>query len=78
LGGGGTAWDSFAYDPQLDLLYVGTGNGSPWNQAVRSPGGGDNSVSLFDPRAASRHRKVRLALPNDAGRLLGLHRDAAQ
>ncbi len=42
LGGGGTAWDSFAYDPQLDLLYVGTGNGSPWNQAVRSPGGGDN------------------------------------
>jgi quinohemoprotein ethanol dehydrogenase len=42
LGGGGTAWDSFAYDPTLDLLYVGTGNGSPWNQAVRSPGGGDN------------------------------------
>lgn len=41
-GGGGTAWDSFAYDPELDLLYVGTGNGSPWNQQVRSPGGGDN------------------------------------
>jgi quinohemoprotein ethanol dehydrogenase len=42
FGGGGTAWDSFAYDPELDLLYVGTGNGSPWNQQVRSPGGGDN------------------------------------
>jgi PQQ-dependent dehydrogenase (methanol/ethanol family) len=42
LGGGGTAWDSMAYDPELDLLYVGTGNGSPWNQALRSPGGGDN------------------------------------
>jgi PQQ-dependent dehydrogenase (methanol/ethanol family) len=41
-GGGGTAWDSFAYDPDLDLLYVGTGNGSPWNQQIRSPGGGDN------------------------------------
>jgi len=41
-GGGGTAWDSFAYDPELDLLYVGTGNGSPWNREVRSPGGGDN------------------------------------
>jgi alcohol dehydrogenase (cytochrome c)/quinohemoprotein ethanol dehydrogenase len=41
-GGGGTAWDSFAFDPELDLLYVGTGNGSPWNQAIRSPGGGDN------------------------------------
>ena len=26
VGGGGTAWDSFAYDPALDLLYVGTGN----------------------------------------------------
>lgn len=41
-GGGGTAWDSMAYDPELDLLYVGVGNGSPWNQSIRSPGGGDN------------------------------------
>lgn len=42
MGGGGTAWDSFAYDAAADLLYVGTGNGSPWNRNVRSPGGGDN------------------------------------
>ena len=42
LGGGGTVWDSMAYDPELDLLYIGVGNGSPWNQAYRSPGGGDN------------------------------------
>jgi PQQ-dependent dehydrogenase (methanol/ethanol family) len=41
-GGGGTVWDSMAYDPELDLLYIGVGNGSPWNQKVRSPGGGDN------------------------------------
>lgn len=41
-GGGGTAWDSMAYDPKLDLLYVGVGNGSPWNQGIRSPEGGDN------------------------------------
>jgi quinohemoprotein ethanol dehydrogenase len=41
-GGGGTAWDAMAYDPGLDLLYIGTGNGSPWNQKIRSPGGGDN------------------------------------
>ncbi len=41
-GGGGTVWDSMAYDPALDLLYIGVGNGSPWNQAYRSPGGGDN------------------------------------
>lgn len=42
LGGGGTVWDSMAYDPELDLLYVGVGNGSPWNAELRSPGGGDN------------------------------------
>jgi quinohemoprotein ethanol dehydrogenase len=41
-GGGGTAWDSFAYDPDLDLLYVGVGNGSPWNHQIRSDGEGDN------------------------------------
>ncbi|NNF17406.1 MAG: PQQ-dependent dehydrogenase, methanol/ethanol family, partial [Gammaproteobacteria bacterium] len=42
LGGGGTVWDSMAYDPQLDLLYIGVGNGSPWNHKIRSPQGGDN------------------------------------
>jgi quinohemoprotein ethanol dehydrogenase len=41
-GGGGTVWDSMAYDPELDLLYIGTGNGSPWNPKYRSPNGGDN------------------------------------
>ncbi|MEZ5573278.1 MAG: PQQ-dependent dehydrogenase, methanol/ethanol family [Halioglobus sp.] len=41
-GGGGTVWDSMAYDPELDLLYFGVGNGTPWNQEIRSPGGGDN------------------------------------
>jgi PQQ-dependent dehydrogenase (methanol/ethanol family) len=42
IGGGGTVWDSMAYDPELDLLYIGVGNGSPWNRNIRSPGGGDN------------------------------------
>ena len=41
-GGGGTVWDAMAYDADLDLLYIGVGNGAPWNQAYRSPGGGDN------------------------------------
>ena len=41
-GGGGTVWDAMAYDPEADLLYVGTGNGGPWNQNIRSPQGGDN------------------------------------
>jgi quinohemoprotein ethanol dehydrogenase len=52
-GGGGTVWDSMAYDPELDTLYVGTGNGSPWARAIRSPGGGDNlflsSILALDP-----------------------------
>jgi PQQ-dependent dehydrogenase (methanol/ethanol family) len=42
LGGGGTAWDAIVYDPVTDLVLIGVGNGSPWNQALRSPGGGDN------------------------------------
>jgi quinohemoprotein ethanol dehydrogenase len=42
MGGGGTVWDSMAFDPDSNLLYVGVGNGSPWNQSLRSPDGGDN------------------------------------
>jgi quinohemoprotein ethanol dehydrogenase len=41
-GGGGTVWDSITYDEQLDRIYIGVGNGSPWNRQIRSPGGGDN------------------------------------
>jgi PQQ-dependent dehydrogenase (methanol/ethanol family) len=41
-GGGGTAWDTMAFDPKLNLMYVGTGNGSPWARSKRSPAGGDN------------------------------------
>ncbi len=52
-GGGGTVWNSMAYDPELNLMYVGTGNGSPWNHRKRSPGGGDNlylaSVVALNP-----------------------------
>ena len=42
VGGGGTVWDSMAYDPKLDLLYIGTDNGGPWDRKFRSPRGGDN------------------------------------
>ena len=41
-GGGGTVWNAMTYDPELNRVYLGTGNGSPWNQKLRSPGGGDN------------------------------------
>ncbi|HEY0960824.1 MAG TPA: PQQ-dependent dehydrogenase, methanol/ethanol family [Pseudomonadales bacterium] len=42
VGGGGTSWDSIIYDPEARLVYVGTGNGSPWSHEVRSNGEGDN------------------------------------
>ncbi|MGK2926804.1 MAG: PQQ-dependent dehydrogenase, methanol/ethanol family [Lysobacterales bacterium] len=52
-GGGGNAWHGFTYDPDLDAVYIGTGNGSPWNRHVRSPDGGDNlflcSIVALDP-----------------------------
>ncbi len=52
-GGGGTAWDAMAFDPKLNLMYVGTGNGSPWARNKRSPAGGDNlylaSVVALNP-----------------------------
>ena len=41
-GGGGNTWNGFTYDPEFNRIYIGTGNGSPWNQKIRSPGGGDN------------------------------------
>ena len=41
-GGGGTVWDAIVHDDDAGLVYVGTGNGSPWNRDHRSPGGGDN------------------------------------
>jgi len=52
-GGGGTVWDAAVYDPVTDLLYFGTGNGTPWNRMMRDPSDGDNlfvaSVVAVDP-----------------------------
>lgn len=41
-GGGGTVWNGMSYDPDTDTVFLGTGNGSPWNHKVRSEGKGDN------------------------------------
>lgn len=44
--GGGTVWGWISYDPELDLIYYGTGNPGPWNHNQRK---GDNkwTVSIF-------------------------------
>jgi len=41
-GGGGSVWDSLSYDPEANLIYVGTGNGAPWPGSLRKSGVGDN------------------------------------
>ena len=41
-GGGGAVWDGFAYDPEANLVYVGTGNAQPWVQKFRGAQGLDN------------------------------------
>jgi quinohemoprotein ethanol dehydrogenase len=42
LGGGGAVWDGMAYDPEAELVYVGTGNAEPWPEELRKSKGKDN------------------------------------
>src|SRR5213083_796213 len=41
--GGGTTWGWYSYDPQLNLMYYGSGNPSTWNPKQRP---GDNRWSM--------------------------------
>lgn len=65
MGGGGTVWDRIHYDPELNLVYFGTGNGTFFDQSKRSPAGGDN---LFIASI--------LALNPDTGRLVWYYQEA--
>jgi len=42
FGGGGTVWNAITYDAETDTIFLGTGNGYPWNHRIRSEGKGDN------------------------------------
>jgi alcohol dehydrogenase (cytochrome c) len=44
--GGGTTWGWYAFDPQLNLFYYGTGNPSTWNPSQR-PGDNKWSMTIF-------------------------------
>jgi quinohemoprotein ethanol dehydrogenase len=52
-GGGATAWNTIAYDPEFNQLLIGTGNASPWPWQFRSAAKGDNlflaSIIAVDP-----------------------------
>ncbi len=54
-GGGGSPWDPIVYDPALELVYVGTGNASPWYPELRGPTPGDNlyAASIVALRAST-------------------------
>lgn len=41
-GTGGAVWNSIAFDPEFNRVYLGTGNPGPYDPKLRSPGGGDN------------------------------------
>ena len=42
LGGGGNVWDGITYDPELNMVYIGIGQGGPWVQGFRDPMKKDN------------------------------------
>lgn len=58
FGGGGAVYHAMTYDAKYDRIYLGTGNGFPWNIKIRSPGGGDNlylaSIVAIDMKTGKR------------------------
>jgi quinohemoprotein ethanol dehydrogenase len=68
MGGGGAVWDGMAYDPDLDLIYVGTGNAEPWVQKFRGTRGLDNlyTCSILAVRVSTGELKWHYqAVPGD-------------
>jgi quinohemoprotein ethanol dehydrogenase len=51
-GGGGTVWNSLSYDPALGLVYMGTGNASPWSGPVD---GGERGDALYTASIVAVH-----------------------
>ena len=58
--GGGATWNGGTYDPETNLIYLGTGNPAPWSPHLRP---GDNLYTELGTRAQSRERGDRLVLP---------------
>jgi quinohemoprotein ethanol dehydrogenase len=67
-GGGGSVWDGMAYDPETDLIYVGTGNAEPWVQKFRGAKDMDNlyTCSILAVQVSTGELKWHYqAVPND-------------
>jgi quinohemoprotein ethanol dehydrogenase len=67
-GGGGSVWDGMAYDPETDLIYVGTGNAEPWVQKFRGATNVDNlyTCSILAVKVSTGELKWHYqAVPND-------------
>jgi quinohemoprotein ethanol dehydrogenase len=68
MGGGGSIWDGMAYDPEADLIYVGTGNAEPWVQKFRGARDMDNlyTCSILAVQVSTGELKWHYqAVPND-------------
>ena len=52
-GGGGSVWDSLSFDPEANLIYVGTGNGAPWPEALRQSRWHGQPLCMFHPGCES-------------------------
>jgi quinohemoprotein ethanol dehydrogenase len=68
MGGGGSVWDGMAYDPEADLIYVGTGNAEPWTQKFRGAQDMDNlyTCSILAVQVSTGELKWHYqAVPND-------------
>jgi quinohemoprotein ethanol dehydrogenase len=68
-GGGGTAWSGMTYDAELGQVYIGVGNGGPWNWKIRNPEKKDNlflaSIVALDANTGE-YRWHYQVNPNDA------------
>ena len=80
LGGGGAVWDGISYDPESELLYVGTGNAEPWPQALRTKDvstGNDNLYVASIVAVNVEYGRAEVALPDGPWRRVGLRQRAA-